>query len=81
MTEEVAFTMIDYLKIWLELKTDRCAVTALEYALIAGVIVATRLTTLATACKHSLPWSLASGGVGFALLSPEARRRKAREPE
>jgi Flp pilus assembly pilin Flp len=43
MTEEVAFTMIDYLKIWLELKTDRCAVTALEYALIAGVIVATIL--------------------------------------
>ncbi len=35
--------MIEYLKTWLELKTDRRAVTALEYgliaALIAGVIV------------------------------------------
>lgn len=35
--------MIDYLKTWLELNTDRRAVTALEYALIAGVIVATVL--------------------------------------
>jgi pilus assembly protein Flp/PilA len=32
--------MIEYLKTWLELKTDRRAVTALEYGLIAGVIVA-----------------------------------------
>ena len=33
--------MFEYIKTWLELKTDRRAVTALEYALIAGVIVAT----------------------------------------
>ena len=33
--------MISYLKTWLELKTDRRAVTALEYGLIAGAIVAT----------------------------------------
>jgi Flp pilus assembly pilin Flp len=35
------FTMIEYAKTWLELKLDRRAVTALEYGLIAGVIVAT----------------------------------------
>ena len=35
--------MIEYIKTWIELKTDRRAVTALEYALIAGVIVATIL--------------------------------------
>jgi len=29
-----------YLLTWLQLKTDRRAVTALEYGLIAGVIVA-----------------------------------------
>jgi Flp pilus assembly pilin Flp len=33
--------MIDYLQVWLELKLDRRAVTALEYGLIASVIVAT----------------------------------------
>lgn len=33
--------MIDRIKVWLSLKTDRRAVTALEYGLIAGVIVAT----------------------------------------
>jgi Flp pilus assembly pilin Flp len=32
--------MIEYVKTWLELKTDHRAVTALEYGLIAGVIVA-----------------------------------------
>lgn len=32
-----------YIKAWLALRTDRRAVTALEYALIAGVIVATIL--------------------------------------
>jgi Flp pilus assembly pilin Flp len=41
--EEGAPTVIEYLKTWIELKTDRRAVTALEYALIAGVIVATIL--------------------------------------
>jgi pilus assembly protein Flp/PilA len=41
--------MIDYLKTWLELKTDRSAVTALEYGVIAGVlavVVVTAFTTL-----------------------------------
>ena len=33
--------MIDYVKTWLELRLDRRAVTALEYGLIAGLIVAT----------------------------------------
>lgn len=33
--------MIAYLKTWLELKADRRAVTALEYGLIAGVLVGT----------------------------------------
>jgi Flp pilus assembly pilin Flp len=32
--------MIEYAKTWLDLKLDRRAVTALEYGLIAGVIVA-----------------------------------------
>lgn len=35
--------MFEYIKTWIELKSDRRAVTALEYALIAGVIVATIL--------------------------------------
>ena len=30
--------MIEFLKIWLELKVDRRAVTALEYGLIAALI-------------------------------------------
>ena len=30
--------MIEYLKTWLELTTDRRAVTTLEYALMAGVL-------------------------------------------
>jgi Flp pilus assembly pilin Flp len=33
--------MILYLLTWFQIKTDRRAVTALEYGLIAGVIVAT----------------------------------------
>jgi len=33
--------MILYVTTWLQLKMDRRAVTALEYGLIAGVIVAT----------------------------------------
>src|SRR5271168_125984 len=44
-------TMIEYLKTWLELKTDRRAVTALEYGVIAGVlavVVVTAFTTLGT---------------------------------
>ena len=33
--------MLNYAKLWLTLRADRKAVTALEYGLIAGVIVAT----------------------------------------
>lgn len=33
--------MIGYAKLWLSLKTGKRAVTALEYGLIAGLIVAT----------------------------------------
>ena len=33
--------MIEFTKAWLAFKVDRRAVTALEYGLIAGVIVAT----------------------------------------
>ena len=33
--------MINFSRVWLTLKADRRAVTALEYGLIAGVIVAT----------------------------------------
>jgi Flp pilus assembly pilin Flp len=33
--------MIEYLHAWIAIKADRRAVTALEYGLIAGVIVAT----------------------------------------
>jgi pilus assembly protein Flp/PilA len=31
--------MLEYAKIWLALKTDKSAVTALEYGLIAAVII------------------------------------------
>lgn len=44
--------MYEYLKIWLELKTDRRAVTALEYGLIAGLVAVALITgagTLGTA--------------------------------
>ena len=44
--------MIEYVKTWLELKTDRRAVTALEYALIAGVIVATILVGFQTSGRR-----------------------------
>ena len=33
--------MLECIKVWAELRLDRRAVTALEYGLIAGVIVAT----------------------------------------
>jgi pilus assembly protein Flp/PilA len=33
--------VLQYAKLWLSLRADRRAVTALEYGLIAGVIVAT----------------------------------------
>ena len=41
--------MLSYLKTWLELKTDRRAVTALEYGLIAavmGALIVAAFTTL-----------------------------------
>ena len=43
--------MIEYLNTWLTLKTDRRAVTALEYGVIAGVlavVVVTAFNTLGT---------------------------------
>lgn len=43
--------MIEFLKLWLELKTDKRAVTMLEYGLIAALIAAvcvTAVTTLGT---------------------------------
>jgi Flp pilus assembly pilin Flp len=43
IVQEGTTYMIEYIKTWIELKSDRRAVTALEYALIAGVIVATIL--------------------------------------
>jgi len=35
--------MLEFFKIWLELKTDRRAVTALEYGLIAAVVIVVAL--------------------------------------
>ena len=35
--------MYEYIKTWLELKTDKRAVTALEYGLIAAAVVVTGL--------------------------------------
>jgi pilus assembly protein Flp/PilA len=46
-----ASPMVEFLKIWLELKTDRRAVTMLEYGLIAALIAAVcvgAVTTLGT---------------------------------
>ncbi len=43
--------MYEFLKAWVELKTDRRAVTALEYGLIAGlvaVVIVTAVSTLGT---------------------------------
>ncbi len=46
--------MFEYIKTWVELKTDRRAVTALEYALIAGVIVATILVGFQVLAERSV---------------------------
>jgi pilus assembly protein Flp/PilA len=46
--------MLEFLKIWLELKTDRRAVTMLEYGLIAALIAAVcvgAVTTLGTSIQ------------------------------
>jgi pilus assembly protein Flp/PilA len=48
--------MYEYIKTWLELKTDKRAVTALEYGLIAALIAAvivTAVTTLGTNVKNT----------------------------
>ena len=56
--------MYEYIKTWLELKTDKRAVTALEYGLIAAAVVAvglagfsavgTSLATKMTSVKNAL---------------------------
>ena len=57
LTQHVMYcTMIEYLKTWLELKTDRRAVTALEYGVIAGVlavVVVAAFTTLGTGLNNA----------------------------
>lgn len=40
--------MLSYLKTWLELKTDRRAVTALEYGLIAAAVAVVIVGSVAT---------------------------------
>lgn len=40
--------MIEYIATWWALKTDRRAVTALEYGMIAGVLVAVVATIFTT---------------------------------
>ena len=40
--------MIEFLKTWLELKTDRRAVTMLEYGLIAALIAAVCVGAVST---------------------------------
>lgn len=40
--------MIEYIKTWLQLKTDRRAVTALEYGVIAGVLAVVVVTAFNT---------------------------------
>ena len=40
--------MYEYIKTWLELKTDKRAVTALEYGLIAAAIAAVSLAGFTT---------------------------------
>ena len=40
--------MVEYLKTWLALRTDRRAVTALEYGVIAGVLAVVVVTAFNT---------------------------------
>ena len=40
--------MYEFLKTWIELKTDRRAVTALEYGLIAGLVAVVIVTAVST---------------------------------
>lgn len=56
--------MTQFAQIWLTLKTDRRAVTALEYGLVAGVVVATiavGFSTLANALSNQF------AGIGSSL--------------
>ncbi len=46
--------MYEYIKTWVELKTDKRAVTALEYGLIAGVLVVTVLVGFNTLGSNML---------------------------
>jgi Flp pilus assembly pilin Flp len=59
-----SFIMIEYAKTWLELKVDRRAVTALEYGLIAGVIVAV-ITLGFTTLANSLSTKFLNIGNGL----------------
>jgi len=59
-----SFIMIEFAKTWLELKVDRRAVTALEYGLIAGVIVAV-ITLGFTTLANSLSSKFSSIGSGL----------------
>jgi pilus assembly protein Flp/PilA len=48
--------MVEYLKVWLELKSDRRGVTMLEYGLIAALIAAVcvgAVTTLGTTLSNT----------------------------
>ncbi len=44
--------MIEFVKIWLELKVDRRAVTALEYGLIAALIAVVIIGAVTTLGKN-----------------------------
>jgi Flp pilus assembly pilin Flp len=56
--------MLEFAKTWLEIKFDRRAVTALEYGLIAGVIVAT-IAVGFSLLANSLSSKFASVGTGL----------------
>ena len=56
--------MTEYLMMYLDMRQDRRAVTALEYALIAGVLVATILIGFnVLASSMSAKFSSISGGL------------------
>ena len=48
--------MIEYMKTWLALKTDRRAVTALEYGVIAGILAVVALRLVATTAVATALW-------------------------
>jgi len=53
-----------YVAVWLQLKTERCAVTALEYGLIGGIIVAVILLGF-KGLANSLSTKFVSIGTGL----------------